>query len=46
MRIRDEQMKAFSEAVVQDFRDRIAVHLHRFFPEHTAVASGNKLQDK
>jgi hypothetical protein len=33
MQIRAEQMQAFSNAATADFENRLAAHLHRFFPE-------------
>ena len=46
MRICDEQRKAFSEPAAQGFKGRIGEHLHKCFPEHTALAPSAKVEDK
>lgn len=45
MKLRKEQMEAFSEAAVQDFEDRMAHHLQKCFPEQCEALGNTKTRE-
>lgn len=44
MKIRPEQMESFSEAAVQDFEDRMVVHLEKFFMEQCEALGEDEMR--
>jgi len=44
-KLRQEQMAAFTQAVLQNFEDRMVVHLNQFFPEQCTMLGEPKVRE-